>query len=143
MGRVKFEMPVQFSFSTSIVVRITDINYGGHLGNDSLLSILHEARVRFLQNIGCKELDACGVSLIMTDAAIVYKGEAFGGDELFIQMAAGDINTRGFTLFYKVTCTRDGKILQIAEAQTGILCFNYTIRKVMSMPRDLREKLTA
>ena len=48
MPRIKLELPEKLVFSTEIPVRITDINYGGHLGNDSILSIVQEARVRFL-----------------------------------------------------------------------------------------------
>jgi len=46
MARIKIEIPDKFIYKTEIPIRITDINYGGHLGNDSLLSIIHEARVR-------------------------------------------------------------------------------------------------
>lgn len=141
MPRVKLELPENFSYSTTIPVRITDINYGGHLGNDSLLSILHEARVRYLQSVGCTELDACGVSLIMTDAAILYKGEGFQGDELLIQIAAGEVSTRGFVLYYSVSCERKGKTILIAEAQTGMLCFNYSVKKVTLLPDALKNKL--
>ena len=141
MATIRINMPGNFSFSTSMQVRITDINYGGHLGNDSLLSILHEARLQYLQNLGFSELDAGGAGLIMADVAIVYKGEGFQGDVLQIQIAAGELSSRGFVLFYKITCQREDKNILIAEAQTTMLCFNYTTRKVISMPEKLREKL--
>lgn len=141
MATIRINMPGNFSFSTSMQVRITDINYGGHLGNDSLLSILHEARLQYLQNLGFSELDAGGAGLIMADVAIVYKGEGFQGDVLQIQIAAGELSSRGFALFYKITCQREDKNILIAEAQTTMLCFNYTTRKVISMPEKLREKL--
>ncbi len=56
MSRIKIEMPEKFIYKTEIPVRITDINYGGHLGNDSLLSIIHEARVRFLKHLEYSEV---------------------------------------------------------------------------------------
>ena len=37
MGRVKLELPETFSFSTELTVRVTDLNYGGHLGNADTL----------------------------------------------------------------------------------------------------------
>ncbi len=49
MARVQIDFPEHFCFTTDIDVRITDLNYGGHLGNDKFLSIAHEARVRFLK----------------------------------------------------------------------------------------------
>lgn len=70
MAKIKIELPNRFSFSTLIPVRITDINYGGHVGNDTVLSILHEARVQFLNHFGYQELNESGVGLIMKDVAI-------------------------------------------------------------------------
>lgn len=142
MARIHIDMPSTFSFRTEMSVRIRDVNYGNHLDNAALLSLLHEARVRYLNSLGCSELDAFGTSLIMTDTAIVYKGEGFHGDRLTIEIKAGDISSRGFTLYYRVSCSRDGKEILIAQAQTGMLCFNYTTRKVSFMPDALKEKLT-
>jgi acyl-CoA thioesterase FadM len=141
MPRVKVELPEKFSFSTSLSVRVGDVNYGGHLGNDSLLLLLHEARLQLLTHIGCTEMNACGVGLIMADAAVVYKGEGFYGDTLKIEIEAGEFVTRGFTLFYRVTCEREQRVVPIAEARTGILCFDYVARKVVSLPEALRKKL--
>jgi acyl-CoA thioesterase FadM len=70
-----------FPFSTELRVRITDVNYGGHMGNDSLLGLLHEARVQFLAHYGLSELDIGGLwGIIMADSVIVYKSEAFPGE---------------------------------------------------------------
>jgi acyl-CoA thioesterase FadM len=143
MGRIKIEMPENFAFTTTLPVRIQDINYGGHLGNDSLLSLLHEVRIQYLQQMGCNELDACGTGLIMADVAIVYKGEGFHGDVLRIQVAAGELSSRGFVLFYNVTCSREEREFPIADARTGMLCFNYETRKVTSLPKALKEKLNS
>ncbi len=82
MARIKIELPEKFLFRTEIPVRITDINYGGHLGNDSLLSIIHEARLRFLNHLGYSESNVEEVGIIMIDSAIQYKSEGFYGDEL-------------------------------------------------------------
>ena len=77
MPRIKIEIPERFIYKTEIPIRITDINYGGHLGNDSLLSIIHEARVRFLKNLGYSEANVEGSGIIMIDSAIQYKSEGF------------------------------------------------------------------
>ncbi|MCW8811925.1 MAG: acyl-CoA thioesterase, partial [Chlorobium sp.] len=77
MARIKVELPEKFHFRTEIQIRITDINYGGHLGNDSLLSIIHEARLRFLNHLGYSESNVEGIGIIMVDAGIQYKSEAF------------------------------------------------------------------
>ena len=62
MPRIRLELPDRFHFRTSLTVRVTDLNYGRHLGNDAVLGLLHEARVRFLRSLGYAELDVEGVS---------------------------------------------------------------------------------
>jgi len=36
MARIKILLPEHFSFSCSIPIRITDLNYGNHVGNDTV-----------------------------------------------------------------------------------------------------------
>src|SRR5690606_23123155 len=88
MPRIKLELPEHFSFHTTIPIRITDINYGGHAGNDSMLSIIHEARMQFLQQQGYDETNFAGVGLIMSDVAIEFKKELFYGDAVHIAVTA-------------------------------------------------------
>ncbi|GAA4312165.1 thioesterase family protein [Nibribacter koreensis] len=138
MARIQIDLPASYSFQTQLPIRITDLNYGGHLGNDALLSLLHEARVQFLKQHGYSELDLAGAGLIMSDVAIVYKGEGFYGDTLTVQVAATDFNKYGFDLVYLLT-NQNGK--EVAHAKTGMLCFDYTIRKLKSVPQEARERL--
>ena len=138
MARLKIALPAKFTFATTIAIRITDINYGGHLGNDALLSILHEARVQFLGHHGYAELDIAGKSLIMADVAIEYKGEAFRGNVLTVELAAHDFTRYGFDIAYRVT---NQKQKLIAVAKTGMLCFDYGTRKVISLPPAVAAQL--
>jgi acyl-CoA thioester hydrolase len=138
MARIKIVVPAHFSFSTAIPVRITDINYGGHLGNDALLSLLHEARLRFLQHHGYSELDLATKGLILADAAIEYKGESFHGDVLTIFVAADDFNKYGFDLVYKVL-NQHGKA--VALAKTGMVCFDYKARRIAALPVEAAARL--
>lgn len=141
MARVKITLPEHFTFSTRVPIRIQDVNYGGHVGNDAILSIMHEARVQFLGNIGCSELDACGVGMIMADVAIVYKGEGFRGDVFLVEVTADELSPFGFELVYRLSTERDGRKLPIAEGKTGMVCFDYQQKKVARLPEALKEKL--
>jgi acyl-CoA thioester hydrolase len=140
MPRVKVALPDTFSFATEIPVRITDLNYGGHLGNDALLGLLHEARVHFLRSIGLpNDYDAVTkLGLIMVDVAVEYKGEAFHGDVLRVQMAGNDLSKYGFDVVYHVH-NQAGK--EIARAKTGMLCFDYNLRKLRLLPPELAAQL--
>ncbi|KAA9340296.1 acyl-CoA thioesterase [Adhaeribacter soli] len=139
MARIQLQLPAKFSFQTEIPVRITDLNYGAHLGNDALLSMVHEARVQYLKSLGYSELNLEGAGLIMADSAIIYKGEGFYGDVLTVKVAAADLNKYGFDLYYHFS-NQHGK--EIAHAKTGLLCFDYTTRKLMALPEAAAEKLS-
>lgn len=136
---MKLPLPAAFTFSTTIPVRITDINYGGHVGNDSILSLLHEARMRFLTHLGYTEMNLAGAGLIMADAAIEFKGEAFYGDVLTAYVTATDFSRIGFDLYYRLV--KGHEETEVVVAKTGMICFDYTRRKVVSVPAEALEKL--
>lgn len=132
MPRIRIERPTTFSFATEIPVRITDINYGGHLGNDALLSLLHEARLQFLKHHGFTEADVGGCGMVMVDAAISYREEVFYGDVLRIEVAVTDLRHSGCDFVYRVTKVSTGTTA--AEAKTGLAFFDYRERKVVKAP---------
>jgi acyl-CoA thioesterase FadM len=139
MPRIKIELPGKFIFQTEIPIRITDINYGGHLGNDSLLSIIHEARLRFLKHNGYFESNIEGVGIIMIDAGIQYKSEGFYGDELVIEVAVTDFTSIGCDFVYRLSNKNSKK--EIALAKTGIVFFDYEKRKTTPVPLQFKKKI--
>lgn len=134
MARIKLTLPSHFSFSTLIPIRITDLNYGNHVGNDSILSILHEARVQYLKSFDLAELHFAGVGLIMSDVGIEFKAEAFYGDVLKVYVTASEFSKIGFNLYYKLVRGETEEI--IALAKTGMLCFDYDKRKIVAVPEE-------
>jgi acyl-CoA thioester hydrolase len=134
MERIKINLPERFSFSTNIQIRITDVNYGGHVGNDSFLSLVHEARLRFLASKGFSEMDVMGVGLIMADAAIEFKKEMTYGDTVKISVAATGFDRIGFDLFYLLEVEKDGVTAIAGKAKTGMMCFDYTNKKKAAIP---------
>lgn len=135
MARVQIELPGSWLFRTRMDVRVTDVNYGGHLGNDRVLGLAHEARVRWLASCGLSEKDVGGVGLIMADAALVFRGEAFLGDELEVAVGAIEVRRSSFDLVYLLTRPVDA--VEIALVKTGMVCFDYTARKVSRLPQGL------
>lgn len=136
MPRIKLDLPANFHFTTEIPVRITDINYGGHLGNDAVLSIIHEARVRFLMEKGYTEFNVEGVGIIMTDSAVVYKSEAFYGESLRIQVAVKDFSKYGCDLYYLLREQESGR--EVVHAKTGIAFFDYSTRTLVPVPEKFQ-----
>ena len=140
MARVKIELPEKFIFKTEIPIRINDINYGGHLGNDAVLSIAHEARLRFLKQHNFTELNAGGAGIIMVDAAVQYKAEGFYGDVILVEIAVTDITGVGCDFVYRCTNKNTGTV--IAVVKTGIVFFDYDKKKVVSVPEKFISVLT-
>jgi len=138
MARIKIELPEQLRFSTKIPIRITDLNYGGHVGNDTVLTLIHEARVQFLKSHRYEELNVESVSLIMSDVAIEFKAELFYGDVVTAFVTAANFSRVGFDLFYKLM--RGESI--VALAKTGMICYNYDTKKVVRLPDQAKENLT-
>ena len=142
MERVKISLPGNFNFSTIIQIRITDLNYGGHVGNDNFLSLIHEARQQFLNHFGYTEFEIGNTSLIMTDAALEFKKELNYKDEIKISVAASNFNKYGFDFFYKLEIMGAQDLLLAGKAKTGMHCYNYELKKIVSVPEKFRSTLT-
>ena len=152
MGRIKIQLPEHLSFSCIIPISITDINYGGHAGNDAILSIIHEARMQYLQSLGYTEMQFAGAGMIMANVAIEFKNELFYGDTVIASVKAYEISKIGFDLVYKLETLRQaclpdrqaqGNIrVIIAVAKTGIICYDYERKKITGIPDEARKKLT-
>lgn len=143
MPRIQLELPAAFLYSCELTVRAADLNYGNHVGNDSMLTIMQEARIRFYRSMGYKnELNFEGsVGHIVADAAVVYKSEAFLGDVLVIQVGINDFNKYGFDMFYRITNKITAK--EVAIGKTGIVFFDYDTRKVAGIPAAFMQKVNA
>ena len=85
--RVKLELPKKFHFETTLSIRVSDLNYGAHLGNDSVLSLAHESRVRFFLKLGVTERNFFNVGLIMADSVVMYKSQGFLNDNILIRIS--------------------------------------------------------
>jgi acyl-CoA thioester hydrolase len=141
VARIKLDLPTVLPFKTQIPVRITDINYGGHLGNDALLSLIHEARVQYFASLGYSEHNVEGVGIIMTDAVLLYKAQVFQGDVLQIAIGVTDLSNTGADIVYRVTSTQTGK--ETARVKTRIAFFDYQRGTLVEMPGQFRSKVSA
>jgi acyl-CoA thioester hydrolase len=143
MARVKLVITTDKIFTANIPVRISDINYGNHVGNDSFVSILHEARLQWLNSHGFTELDIEGTGLIMSDLAVEFKQEAFYGDTIEVVLSTGDITSAGFELYYQLFTNRNNQQQLLARAKTGMVCYNYQQKKVSAISEKFKAILTA
>ena len=136
MSRLKLGLPERVFFSTEIPVRVSDLNYDNHMGNDSFLSIAHEARMQFFRHFGYTELNVEGRRIIMSDAAVVYRSEAFYGDVLRVDIGVGDFTETACDITYAFWNARTGK--EVARLKTGIVFLDQETRKPVPMPSEFR-----
>lgn len=138
MARVNLELPDVFTFSTNLTIRVSDINYGNHLGNDRMISLLHEARLRYLHNYEFSEFNIGGVGLMVTDIVVTFVSESFVADKLTFKVGITDFNKYGCDFVYLVVNEQDDKV--VAKAKTGIVFFDFDERRISRVPRIFYER---
>ncbi len=139
MARLKLDFPEdQFCYSTQLTVRVTDINAANHLGNDSMISMISEARARFLFEFGIEETREDGTGIIVTDLATTYRAEAHARDRLLFEVGVMDFNKYGGDIIFRISRPEDDKA--IAMAKSGFVFFNYRHAQVVEMPATFSAK---
>lgn len=141
MARVQIKLPEKFAFTAELTVRVSDLNYGAHLGHDSVLTLMQEARVLFYRSLGYKDETSFegSVGHVVSDAALLYKSEAFLGDVLEVKIAVADFSRYGFDLYYQLV--RKDNTKEVARGKTGVVCFDFERRRVAPVPQSLLDKL--
>ena len=132
--RMKKQKPV---YSGTYLVRVGDINYGGHMGNDKALLIFHDARIYFLERLGFSESDIGGPGLIMGDAHVYFKKEVFRGDEVKAYIHIEDLKGISFVMYYSVL--RDD--VEVMSGHTKMIAFDYKKRKLVQIPEVFIDKI--
>lgn len=142
MSRVEVGLPPKFLFSTEVIVRASDLNYGNHVGHDRILTLMQDARVEFYRTLGFKnELNFEGsIGQVIADVVIQYKSESFLADLLIIRIGISGFNKYGFDMYYLAENKLTGK--EVARAKIGIVCFDYETRKIAHIPEILKQRLT-
>ncbi|MBL0147035.1 MAG: acyl-CoA thioesterase [Chitinophagaceae bacterium] len=141
MARIKLLLPSSLLYTTQIPVRITDINYGNHVGNDAFVGIIHEARIKWLQSNNYSELNIEGIGLIMSSITVEFKNESFYNDVITIDIFCGELSRAGFELYYQLQTNRNGQQVLLAIAKTDMVCYNYGNKKVESIPANFKKVL--
>lgn len=139
MPRVKLQEQSCYEFRYEVTLQVRDINYGGHLGNDALVGLLHEARINLLSQLGCSEMNLGDgqTGMIMGDLVVNFREEGFMLDQLQIDSHIGEMSQRSFRIFHRIT--KGDNLLALAE--TGLVTFNYARRAIAPIPAAFIEAL--
>ena len=128
-----------FAFTFPYTVRVSDINYGGHVANSAVLNIFQDARIAFLASLGSfSELDLGGCGIIMPEAHVYFRAEMFLQDQLQVGLRCKELKRSSFVLEYRIE--RKGELT--AEGETPIICFDYLKRKPCKVPADFKQALS-
>lgn len=142
MAKNKITIPTPVCFTTEIVAKKEDINYGGHVGNERFLLFAQETRMQFLKTLGCSELKFGPYGLILAEAHVEYMSELFLGECIEIQLSINTPSRAAFECYYQIKTNREGKTVAAANIRTNMVCFDYNERKVKSIPESLKWELT-
>lgn len=137
MSKVTINEPDDYSFITEIDVTINLVNSAQHLGNENVIALMNEARIRYAQQSGLES--SSGINYINADLAVVYKSEAFYGDRLKIAVAANGVHKYGCDFIFRITCLSDGRL--IALGKMAMLAFDYQHSKACQPPENFWKAL--
>lgn len=122
-----------------IEVRVGDVNYGGHMGNDRALLVFHDARIAFLESLGFSEKNISGPAIIMRDAHVNFRKEVFLHDVLTVDVGIDEVTTSSFNMTYTVKRESDGAVVFLGS--TGLVAFDYETRKVVKLPEVFIQRI--
>lgn len=141
MPRIKLVSLDRYQSVYETAVEVTDLNYGNHLGNDALVGIIHRARVHFLHRLGVSEnnLGDGMTGILLADLIVNYKEEGFLFDKLRVESSIGEVHSKGFRMFHRITTGRDRLI---ALAETGIVAFDSHKKRIVRIPESFVSKIS-
>lgn len=127
-------------FTASYRVRVDDINYGGHMGNERALVIFQDARILFLESLGYAERDIGeGLGVILPEAALRFRREAFLHDVLTTRVAIGGMTGSSFEMLFESTRESDSEV--VLTGTTKMIAYDYGAKKVRPLPDAFRKAL--
>lgn len=140
MERVKLDFPeAAIVYRHPMTVRITDMNYGVHLGHDTVISLMHEARVAALAHCGLDERDLGGYPCVAADLAVQYQAEAHWPDVLTVDVAIPEPGRMALAVFHRIRRDSDERV--VATARVNLVLVEAEARRAVAVPDTVREAL--
>jgi len=120
-------------------VGISEVNYARHMDSVAMIQLIHEARLRFLADLGFTESNIYGLGMVVTDLAIDFRSESFANDCLIVEVGVGKFNKYGFDIVFQVNNHALETVVCIAKM--GIVFFDFDRHKLAELPRAFQSLL--
>lgn len=140
MERVKLDFPAEAIIHRHpLTVRVTDMNYGRHLGHDALVSLLHEARIQAFAALDLQEWDMYGHPSVVADLAVQYQSEARWPDALIIETAVPEPQGKALTIYQRIRKSDSQQL--VATARVNQLLIDLATGRPAEVPEQVKQAL--
>lgn len=128
------------TYTNKVIIRVSDLNYGQHLGYAQLVSLLHQTRVQFLHQYALNEFNIENTQLLIKELEVSYTNEAFLLDELKFSLSFSQKKKTTMTLQYDIfNTTRNNNTAKATE--TCLFISNKT-KKITRTPKFWQQFLS-
>jgi four helix bundle protein len=132
----KIEMPTNYPFSIEIPIRRIDLSLDVHVSFATILDIVMEAYLAFFEHYKYNVLNLKEKSVIFANANIAYQGELLYKDAVKIDVAPDNFTEKAFDLNFRMT--KNNETIPVAFIKIRVLFFDYSIKKVVSIPSEFK-----
>ena len=140
MERVKLDFPAEAVIHRHpLTVRVTDMNYGRHLGHDAIVSLLHEARIQAFAALDLPEWDMHGHPSVVADLAIQYHREARWPDALLIDTAVPEPQGKALIIYQRIYQADSEQV--VATSRVNQLLIDLATGRPVAVPELVKQAL--
>lgn len=129
-----------FVFETVMRVRSAETDFSGHLTMDALVSLLSEARCRYLHSKGADEYITKTQGVVITHTTARFVSLAKNREELLIEVGAKNFHEKGGDFYFRVTRMYDGS--EVSRAVMGFIVYDYEQRKEVVLNENFKDTLS-
>ena len=134
------DLPGAFRHRVTIDVRFADTDAMGHVNNAVYLTYCEMARIRYWTDVTGEPVAARhhgAESLILAEARITYRAQAFHTDRVTVETRATRIGTSSFTLEHRLTARApDGPARLIAVSDSVLVRYDYATERPVAVSDD-------
>ncbi|MFI4956551.1 MAG: acyl-CoA thioesterase [Gammaproteobacteria bacterium] len=114
------------------IVRVTDLNYGNHVGVSQMSGMAHQARFAYLNSMGLSESDIGGVAIMVLESTICMKAESFLGDLLRFYVEFQRVSkSQCVCNVFVFNLVKD---VLVATVEDKIIAYDYQRRRPSALP---------